>query len=93
MASLIPDSVRDTFSDLLATYGDIEAIKAQTSLIKAQRSLAMSSWPDAYSNPQARALDYTMQPTASQGFSMSPGILIGVGLVALVAVVMIAQPK
>lgn len=91
MASLIPDSVRDTFSDLLATYGDIEALKAQKSLVRAQQSLLSASLPDAYSNPQARALDYTLQPLGAGGGSISPGVMIGVGLVALVAVVLIAQ--
>jgi hypothetical protein len=87
MASLIPESVTDTFNQLLKTYGDIEAIKLQKRLTDAQISLASASLPSEMQDAQARAAS-TTQPVAQP---MSGAMVVGIGLAAVVALYLIVK--
>lgn len=90
MASLIPDSVTATFSQLIDAYSQVEAIKLQKRLADAKISLASSALPSYPSDPQAKATDMTIQQNAPQ---MSGALLLGLGLAAAVAVYVIVKPN
>ena len=87
MASLIPQSVTDTFNDLLKTYGDIEAIKLQKRLTDAKISLASASLPSEMQDAQAKAQS-TVQTNAPP---ISGAVVLGLGLAAVVAVYLIVK--
>lgn len=87
MASLIPESVTDTFNQLLKTYGDIEAIKLQKRLTDAQISLASAALPSEMQDAQAKAAS-TTQTTAQP---MSGAMMVGIGLAAVVALYLIVK--
>lgn len=87
MASLIPQSVTDTFNDLLKTYGDIEAIKLQKRLTDAKISLASASLPSEMQDAQAKAAS-TTQPVTQP---MSGAVMVGIGLAAVVALYLIVK--
>lgn len=87
MASLIPDSVKDTFADLLGTYTQIEGLKLQKRLTDAQVSLASAALPTPYQDAQARAESIaSYAPTP-----MSPALMVGLGIAAVVAVYLIVK--
>lgn len=85
-SSLIPDSIKDTFGDLLATYQQIEGLKLQKRLADAQLSLASAALPSAYQDAQAKAGSIAYEPGA-----VSPALVIGLGLAAAVAVYLIVK--
>ena len=87
MASLIPESVSDTFNDLLKTYGDIEAIKLQKRLTDAKISLASAALPYEMQDAQAKAAS-TTQTTPQP---ISGAVVIGLGLAAVVALYLIVK--
>lgn len=86
MASLIPDAVGDTLSQLVGYYGEIQAVKMKTKLAEAQLSLAAVDMPNKPQDPQAKAGAYSVEMgTGSQG------VLIGAALVGLVALYLILK--
>lgn len=86
MASLIPDAVGDTLSQLVDYYGQIQAVKMKTKLAEAQLSLAAVDMPNKQQDPQAKAGAYSVEMgTGSQG------VLIGAALVGLVALYLILK--
>lgn len=87
MASLIPDSVADTFGQLIDAYSQVEAIRLQKRLADAKISLASASLPSYPSDPQAKAADMTMQ----QAPQMSGALMLGLGLAAAVALYVIVK--
>lgn len=84
--SLIPDSLKATFSDLLKTYTDIEAIKLQRRLTDAQIGLASMNLPSNMMDAQAKAQSQYIQP---QPMSTGTKVLIGAG--ALLALYLIVK--
>lgn len=87
MASLIPESVTDTFNQLLSTYSDIEALKLKKRLADAQMSLASAAIPSAMQDAQAKAQSTTAAPQQP----MSGAVVIGLGLAAVVALYLIVK--
>lgn len=87
MASLIPDSVKDTFSELLGTYGQIEAIKLQKRMADAQISLASAALPSQTQDAQARAQSIAALPPQE----MSLGVKVGLGIAAALALYLIVK--
>lgn len=86
MASLIPDSVKDTFGDLLTTYTQIEGLKLQKRLADAQVSLASAALPSQMQDAQAKA-----QSTPAPAPQISGAVLLGLGLAAAAAFYVIVK--
>lgn len=87
MASLIPDSVRDTFGELLGVYTEIEAMKANKRLAEARLSLASLDLPNYQQDAQAKSQSVTA--TAAPAFSGAA--MLGLGIVGAVALYLIVR--
>lgn len=87
MASLIPDSVADTFADIVDAWGQIESIKVQKRLAEARASLQAVSLPTYPMDAQAKAGAPSDEPEKR----LSTGAIIGIGLIGVVALVMILK--
>lgn len=86
MASLIPDAVGDTLSQMVDYYGKIQAVKLQTKLVEKQLAMDAADMPNKPQDPQAKAGAYSVEMgTGSQG------VLIGAALVGLVALYLILK--
>lgn len=86
-SSLIPDSIKETFADLAATYAQIEGIKLQRRLTDAQVSLASASLPTNMQDAQARSQS-VYYPT-SEPLSNTTKIMLGAA--ALLALYLIVK--
>lgn len=77
MASLIPDSVRETLADLTETYADIQAIKNQRRLAEAQASLRSLDMADL----RSQVLPENSIQVGGGGVALSgPVLWIAIGL-------------
>lgn len=87
MASLIPDSVKDTLGDILGTYADIQTIKMRQQLAQAQASLANIGAANILPEVAAQNAQYArqVQQSSFNAVAIVAGV-VGIGALLFLAV-------